>query len=256
MKLKILTLNLQHGGRLMDDILNFLKTENADILCMQEVYDGTIPSLERRLRSMETLKEHLNYSSHFFTPAFIDRTREGNVPGGNAVLARFPGRALSTSFFNEPLTERDPYLPETPESIGQIPRILQHVSLDTPAGQINVFNVHGVWDLDGDNYSDRRREMSQKIISAVSGRQNVILAGDTNAQPTNRAIKDIENHLTSVFGTELKSTFNMKRKTNPGYATARVDMIFVSPSIRVLEKQCHEVDVSDHLPLSATLEIA
>jgi endonuclease/exonuclease/phosphatase family metal-dependent hydrolase len=56
-----------------------------------------------------------------------------------------------------------------------------------------------------------------------------------------------------VFGEELKTTFNMKHKDNPGYATAAVDMMFISPDIKVSEKACPEVDVSDHLPLVVQL---
>lgn len=47
----------------------------------------------------------------------------------------------------------------------------------------------------------------------------------------------------------------MRRKSNPGYATSVVDMIFTSPDIRVVSKSCPDVDLSDHFPLIATLEI-
>jgi endonuclease/exonuclease/phosphatase family metal-dependent hydrolase len=32
-------------------------------------------------------------------------------------------------------------------------------------------------------------------------------------------------------------------------------MIFISPNIEVLAHTCHNVDISDHLPLSATIQI-
>jgi endonuclease/exonuclease/phosphatase family metal-dependent hydrolase len=68
-------------------------------------------------------------------------------------------------------------------------------------------------------------------------------------------MKNIEQYLTSVFGNNLKSTFNMRRKDNPGYATAAVDMLFVSPNIRIVNSECSDVDISDHLPVIATLEV-
>jgi endonuclease/exonuclease/phosphatase family metal-dependent hydrolase len=253
MTVKVVCLNLWLGGRLMDGIIDFLRQQDADILLLQEVFASDDPKAPANYRSLETITEQLPFRYSDFAPALVDNMPEGKVLSGNAVLSKFPIIDKDVIFFRESFSER-PH-PEDPQYMPSSPRNLQHVELETPAGKLNVYNFQGVWDLDGDNYSDRREEMSQKIITAVEGKKNVILAGDTNAQPTNKAMKDIEQHLRSAFGTELKSTFNMKHKTNPGYATARVDMIFTSPGIKALEKQCHDVDVSDHLPLSATLEI-
>jgi endonuclease/exonuclease/phosphatase family metal-dependent hydrolase len=97
--------------------------------------------------------------------------------------------------------------------------------------------------------------MAKAVVKMIKGKKKVVLGGDTNARPTNQAIRDIEQHVVNVFGHELANTFNMRRKDNPGYATSVVDMLFVTPNIRVLSKQRHDVDVSDHVPISAVLEI-
>jgi endonuclease/exonuclease/phosphatase family metal-dependent hydrolase len=67
-------------------------------------------------------------------------------------------------------------------------------------------------------------------------------------------MRAIEEHLTSVFGNSLTTTFNMRRKENPGYATAAVDLMYISNDLRVTGKDCPDVDISDHLPLVVTLE--
>jgi endonuclease/exonuclease/phosphatase family metal-dependent hydrolase len=253
MKLKVVSLNLWNGGRRMEPALNFLRSQDADIVFLQEVYNGESQEVEPRFRSMQVLEAELGYPHAEFAPAMLDTLPEGSFPVGNAILAKYPLHAQKTSFFNEPFHE----LKSTdPKTFKTMPRILQQAVCETPSGISNLFNVHGVWDLDGDNFGDRRRRMRDIILADIADNQNVILAGDTNAQPTNEMWLAIEECLDSVFGVELKSTFNMKHKTNPGYATARVDMIFTSPNIQVLEKQCHEADVSDHLPLSATVELS
>jgi endonuclease/exonuclease/phosphatase family metal-dependent hydrolase len=252
MKLRVVSLNLWNGGRLMDAALDFLEAEAADIVLLQEVYNGTDPSLDRRFRSMEVLQERLQYPHAAFAPAMLDTSVGDGIVAGSAMLAKYPIAPAETVFFNEPFHELDS---EDPETFKTMPRTLQHVTLALPAGSVDVFNVHGVWDLAGDNFGDRRRRMRESIVGAIEGKQRVILGGDTNAQPTNPMWQAVEQRVASVFGSELKSTFNMKHKTNPGYATARVDMLFLSPSIKVIEHQCHDVDVSDHLPLTATVEI-
>ena len=59
-----------------------------------------------------------------------------------------------------------------------------------------------------------------------------------------------------MFKDELKTTFNMKRKTDPGYAAAVVDMIFISKNIEVISHDCPQVDISDHLPLVCKFNIS
>jgi endonuclease/exonuclease/phosphatase family metal-dependent hydrolase len=252
MVLKVICLNLWQGGNLMDGILDFLATENADILLLQEVYDSTDATLPNNYRSIEVLTAALKYEHCEFAPAMLDKVPEGKVLSGNAIFSRFPLQPHEAVFFNEPFRERDAH---DPKEFPITPRNLQHVTASLPDHELNLFNFQGVWDLDGDNYSPQRKQMSDVIIKAIQGKPNVILAGDTNAKPTNPAIAAIEEYLHSVFGNELTTTFNMLRKDNPGYATAVVDMMFVSPTITVQDYACVNVDISDHLPLVVTLQI-
>ena len=254
MQLKFISLNLWLGGILQDNIIDFLEKENADIVVLQEVYsspDRTIPSHNR---SLEFLQE-LDYPYHHFAPALIDNYPWGKITEGNAVLSRFPIKTSNVTFFDKPFDPNKLREPFDPSTFPTTPRNLEHVVLETPAGEVNVFNLQGVWDLDGDSLSPQRQQMSDVILREIKGKESVILAGDTNAKYTNPAMRAIEEHLTNVFGDTLETTFNMKRKTNPGYATAVVDMIYISPSITIVNKTCPDVDVSDHLPLIATLNI-
>ncbi|HWZ66148.1 MAG TPA: endonuclease/exonuclease/phosphatase family protein [Patescibacteria group bacterium] len=253
MKFKFVCLNLWRGGELMDGILDFLAKENADIVVLQEVYDGHDQTLPRQYRSIQVLQDKFHYPYIDFAPTVIDVLPVGKVTSGNAVLSRFQIKGHDVTFFNEPFGERDA---NDPKTFPITPRNLQHVVLDIPGGEINVFNLQGVWDLDGDNVSEKRRNMSNVIIKAITGKQNVIVAGDTNAKHTNPVMRAIEGHLNSVFGDELTTSFNMHRKDNPGYATAVVDMIYVSKNIVTLEHDCPDVDISDHLPLTAWFEIS
>ena len=66
----------------------------------------------------------------------------------------------------------------------------------------------------------------------------------------------IEERLVNVFKNDHRATsFYMRHKTTPGYATAVVDLVFASSSIKVLEHQQYDDNVSDHLAISATIEI-
>jgi len=255
MIIKVVSLNLWHGGALFDDILPFLAEQDADIVLLQEVFNGEDRELPAQRRSMQILREKLNYPYDDFAAAFRDFDHtNGKAQRGDAILSKLPITARNNVFFSEggySETYRD-----VPGNYANCPRELEHVTLQTEVGKIDIFNLQGIWDMDGDNDSPARQKMSETILREIADKKYVILGGDTNARPTNPAILRIEKELKNVFAGELTSTFNMRRKTNPGYATSVVDMVLVSPNITVLEKSCPDIDVSDHLPLIATFELS
>lgn len=253
MTIKVISINLWRGGILLDKIIDFLRVESPDIVFMQEVHDGAAPELEPRLRSIKILTKELGYAYSAFAPAFLDIKTGTNE--GNAILSRFPLGEQQITFFREPYGERDEMDPATfPTS----PRNMQQMDCQTPAGTLHLVNFHGVWDLDGDNFGERRREMRDVILKTIEGKQNIIMAADTNARTDNQAIRDIASVIPSVFKNALVTTMNVRRKDLkkfPGYATAPVDIICASPNIKVASYSCPDADISDHLPLIATFEL-
>lgn len=235
----------------MDEILTFLKCENADVVLMQEVYDGHEPSWERKFRSMDVLRETLGYPHEHFAPAFLERTDFGKMEQGNTILSKYPIVESQVYYYDQPYGEREDKL----EYYERTPRNLQRVAIEVDGRTLQVFNTQGVWGKDGDD-NERRLMMAQTIVDAVKPFNSVVLAGDFNVQEKTKSMAMVEEHLVSVFRDDHRATsFNMRHKTNLGFATAVVDMLFVSPSIKVLEhRQCEE-NVSDHLALTTTLEI-
>lgn len=251
MKIKFLTLNTLHGGRFFDNLVKFVKDENPDIAFFQEVYNGRDESMERRFRAFEEFKKEFDFLPYaVFEPSLFD-TNRGDIGWGNAVFSKFPIKKSHALFFDLPLSHYPLGQGEDPSNV---PRNLLCTEIDLLGKTLYGFDIHGVWALNGDD-SPRRFQMLEVVKEAIKGKSPAVLAGDTNLLPTTQFVKEIEEDLKSVFGTSLKSTFNMKHKTKPGYATAAVDMIFVSPDIYVLEKRMPDADVSDHMPLISVFEV-
>lgn len=253
MKIKFLTLNLFEGGLLFDNIVDFLQKQKADIMVFQEAHNSFNEKLANNLRSIQLLAG--KFSSYYFrfAPMWVDNRAEGKIEFGNAVFSRFPIISENTVFFDIPF---DPnYKREDQKGdYTYIPRNMLHAEVKAEETNINIFNIHGIWGFDGRD-TKRRLKMGQTIIDNIKDKKNVILAGDFNLSPDTKTVGNIEKHLVSIFGEELTSTFNMKHKSDPGYAKAAVDMIFVSKNIKVMEKACPQVDVSDHLPLICSLKV-
>lgn len=252
MQIKVVSLNIWDGGRALDDAIAFIKQEDPDILGLQEVYDGTDSSWEQRFRTMSILREKLDYPYHDYAAEFIEDLDGRRIPQGNAVFSRFRIKDHQATFFIRP---REEHFLDRPENWGSISHNLQHLVLETSVGDIDYINFHGPKDNDGDNDSEYRQKTVNALLKEIEGRSRVIITGDTNARPTNASMQRLGEKISNVFGTSIATTFNMKRKDNPGYATSVVDMIFVSEVFEVLEKYVPQVDISDHLPLVVRLQL-
>lgn len=249
MSFKFICLNLWQGGKLFDEIVSWLREERADIIVLQEVYKSSDRSLERRYRSLAELKRALGLPHYCFAPAFMDY-REKVAEMGNGVLSKFPVKASRTVFYDVPYDNHF----ANREDFTWVARNLQHVCIEGGGGVVNVFNTQGIWGFDGDD-NERRLNMVRIIVKEIGDKKNVVLAGDFNVKEGTETVAAIENRLLNVFKGELKSSFNMKWKDNPNFATAVVDMIFVSQDVKVIQHYMPEVNVSDHRPLVAVLEV-
>jgi len=238
----------------MEELLDFLEREQPDILVAQEVLNSDDPATPQRYRSIEAIQSRMHFPAVEYAEAFIDNEQGHRFPSGNATFSRFPIVEHHIIPYDVPYGERTEH---NPQAWANTPRNLQHTVVQVDDIFWNVFNMHGIWDLVGERASDRRKKMCQTIADAVRGKTHILLAGDSNLKPTNPALKPIDELLTSVFGQELTTSFNIKRKDMvkfPGYGTAVVDLMYVGHDVRVLEHHCPQVDISDHLPLVAVVE--
>jgi endonuclease/exonuclease/phosphatase family metal-dependent hydrolase len=256
MLIKIISLNLWHGGRLFDQVTQFLEDQQADIMLFQEVYNGTDQNLARRFQTVSLLKKLLPNHAHIFSPAILDlRKKEGSIENGQLLLSKFPIISSGSIFFDIPFGEYDH---DAIQDFTNFPALMQVVRVKIDNRIFKLMNVHGPVNYDGTADTDRRLKMKAAILEQIKNEEPIILSGDFNVRPQTQTIRDIEQKLKNVFKDELITSFNLKRKdlkNEPGFADAVVDMMFVSPKIKILKKSCPQVDVSDHLPLIATLDV-
>ncbi len=254
MRFKFITLNVQHGGKLMDRILEFIKEERPDILFLQEAQESKDITEIPRFNTKHELQKNLLFPYYLFAPHYEVVVKGIRVLHGNAILSNYPLRMLGQIYFDSFFERVDHSAMDEAGDYSKLPHSMLCAEATVADSKINLFNVHGLWDKHGKD-TDRRSQMSRTIAEAIRNKPNCILSGDFNLNPDTEAIHNIEKYLTSVFGLSLESTFNMKRKTDPGFATAVVDQVFVSGTFRVLSRRCPSVDISDHLPLVCELEL-
>lgn len=253
MLLKILTVNIWNGEFTDSSLLPFLLQENADILLFQEMYNGNNREYPANFRAFDVIKKALHMPYTLFGPQFKAIYDTVQADRGNAVFSKFPLELVGNYFFGKSYVsiENEMTLGDWRDS----PRNLLHTSVALKDTTLDIFCIHGEWDFHG-NDSPARTHMGNVILDKIKGKEHVLLAGDFNMFPHTLCIDGIEEMLTNVFKDELKTTFNLKHKDTSAFGNSVVDMMFVSPEIKVVNHYMPDVDVSDHMPLIAELEVA
>jgi len=251
MKIKFLLLNLLEGGIYWENITRLIQRENPDILCLQEAFNGDIHQ-PINFQSITRLRALLPHYHYYFSPELFEIWPQGQGDQGNVIFSRFPITEEKTVFLHS--SYKRIFRPEKEDDFSHYPKNIQHVTIPLNEVSLHVFNLHGIWGRGGEDTPERLR-MSNIIVNEIKGKDPAVLMGDFNLKPHTKTIGLIEERMTNVFGNTLTTTFNMKHKTNPGYATAVVDMFFISSNISVISKTSPDDDVSDHLPFIVTIEV-
>lgn len=254
MKIKVLSLNTWMGGILWQPCYDFVTAQQADIILLQEIYSSVDDKLDPRFRSKLLFESKLSEFQSFFSAFICDlREKEGPIDNGNMILSRWPMVETETIFFDEPYASYDH---DNTVDFSQWAAGAQRVIVGLPGDKkLQIANLHGpVW-YEGAEPTERRMNMIKSLNTVCSQTLPTIIAGDSNATPDNPCWQKLDPRYTSVFNNQLKTTFNMRRKTNPGYATAAVDVFLISTGIKVMRAQCLDLDISDHLPIVVEIEI-
>lgn len=210
MLLKLLTLNTDHGGRPIEKLVNFLQKENAEIVCLQEVYNGANNALPKNFRSLTILKERLSYSYHSFFPTHAIILKNKKAFSGNLILSKFSINYSSFTFFNNFYQEFDFSGWFEKGDYSFVPRGLQEAIITIKNKKLNILNIHGPWGFDGKD-NEKRFQTLSIIQKKLKNKKNIILAGDFNLNPNTQFIKTLEEELINVFKNKIKTSFNVKK---------------------------------------------
>lgn len=220
-EIKIVSYNI-HSGLNKDmyptlfDIIDFLRISDADVICLQEVNESAKVGFQ-----VSSLKEELDMYSHF---------------GANVV--KYGSNYGMVTYSKYPIkSENHVYLYSQREQRG-----ILHTVIKVGKKNLNIVNVHlGLG-------KEEREIQLQELIDFVNGFEDepFIVVGDFNEgsiMMDNNIMKDVAKEMNKsnilTFATGLD----------------RIDYIFVSPNIEVLDYEVLIKSMSDHYPIVAKLRL-
>lgn len=242
---KVLTYNIAHGvghdGRLdLDRVAGVIRLSGADVVALQEV-DKYWDSRSDFVDQATALGKKLNMRVRF-APIYSLDPLEPDKPRreyGLAILSRYP----ITYFKNHELSRISSVEPE--KGVQKLPGFPEAV-INLRGRKIHLFNTHLSW-LDADL---RLLEAEEMLEIMGSARYPVVLAGDMNALPDAPEIDRLKEVMTDTFEEAGEGDGYTFPVPDP---VRRIDYIFASPEIRVLDSRVIEEEGSDHYGVLSTL---
>lgn len=229
--IRVMTYNLHNGadpkGHLgLEAIAQIIEREDPDVVGLQEVSRGWV--VNGSVDMLTWLSQRLG-----MVPVFGPAT---DAQWGNAVLTRLPVE----TYENIPLPTEDLLLK----------RAFMALSLDRGAEQpLTLINTHYHHKSDG---SAIREEQSVAILDYWNGTPNTIIMGDLNAE---HGDQEIDLYGEAEFGDVLDLTGVVPGYTNPvPDPFRRIDYIFITPDLEVVDAVIPADEASDHLPIAVTVK--
>lgn len=235
--MKIIQLNIW-GGKLGLQVVDFLKKEKPDFVCMQEVNDLKGRAGYKFFSTLEEIRDKSGFEYSAMSASYSSRYMERELEYGNAILSNYKILSSKTVFTRGEYRRNF----DIEKDDGNI-RNLQIAKVATDSGEINFLNHHGHHIQDsklGDDETVRQMRVIAGAIEKLNG--PVILCGDFNLSPESDSIKIIEEKLTNLsvkYG--LKNTYNQF-----GTSSAVCDYIFINDSVNISDFRMADEIVSDH----------
>ncbi len=241
--MKLITLNTW-GGILDKSLLEFfVKHQDIDIFCLQEIFhNGNRENLDEkywkyRLNLFSEIQQVLPKHQGFFSSQYMDCYG----------LAMFVKKDIEILEGGELFVYKNKNF--KPDGITSFhPRSIQYLKVRRNAHALYAINFHGMWNGGGKLDSPDRLEQSKKILEFTKDiKSEYVLCGDFNLLPTTQSLQMIENspvrNLIKEYGVISTRTHHYTKPEK------FADYIFVTKGIGVKDFKVLPDVVSDHSPV-------
>lgn len=238
--MKLIQLNIWQG-RLMLNVLRFLKDAQPDILCLQEVCDSP-EGRSSYYDNLQDIQKRMDYPYLCYAPTVDWMHGTLNVSFGNAVLSRYPIEQKAVVFTHGARAHNISF-----EKFGERNFNFQHVILTAPdGGRTHIVNHHGYWfdgPKTGNAESLQKMDKVADYIAALEG--PVILTGDLNLSPDAPSLARLNREMENLCLTHKITTTRNFTSFNP---VDVCDYIFVR-GVTAQSFRVHDDVISDHAAL-------
>ena len=225
MQVKVASWNIWKSKN-VDEVTDFLKKTNADIICLQEVVQTTTNNVTNN--AAHKISRALNFQYIYHAAVTSDR-HETEYDLGNAILSKYPIINSSCHFLSD-VSEYEHNAETEPRNV-----VIAEISLEDKT--LHVASTHLAYS-DYLHPSLLRTKQIHELVKHIPT-SSAILGGDFNNIVTDDELKPIWAFLKSADSQPTRPTWSvfptLKRDWEIKGLEYRIDNIFVAKDINVIE---------------------
>lgn len=239
MKVNIMTYNTQHCEHFIEKKIDFdaiakvIKDNGAEIVGLNEMR-GLGKNTEEFAEQVKELADRLGYYYYFAKAIEFDYDWMSG-PYGNGLISKYPILEAETISIPDPVEKKYDGYYET--------RCLLKAKIDVADG-LNVLVSH--FGLNPDEAENAVNTVIENLPA-----EKTVFMGDLNLKPEDKLLNPIREQLVDVATYSDKELLSWP-STGP---ERKIDYIFVSKDVKVLEADVPVVVASDHCPHTAVIEL-
>jgi endonuclease/exonuclease/phosphatase family metal-dependent hydrolase len=242
-KIKLLQWNVWYEEK-VDNIVNFIKQTDADIVCAQELI------AEASVNIPEAVAKACNYD-YYFQPTIIGGIEGQSLTMGNGIFSRFPILNKKYVYVQKEDPNNKSYETEN--------RAYLEVILNIGGKKLKVGTVHLSYSPAFAMTEKRLAEAGELLKAIEQNHEKFILTGDMNAKPDSPIIKRLEEMFIHADPNIDRPTWTTKPFSYQGFEADtldwRLDYVFATEDINVVTNKIITTQYSDHLPIYAEIQI-
>ncbi len=264
--MKLISLNVSLFDDNNSHLTKFLKEQNADIVCLQEVTRPLEKSTDEKYLSKDAIDSSTIDLKYFFYGAekIMDDFEIKDFHGKETFSFKFGGSlelgkytkskykiVKAQNIFLENSLSYSLDLSSWEEEQSRSVLVTDH---DLNGKKLRVLNYHGIWTRN--KLGNAKTLSANKTICklALNTGSEVIICGDFNLFPNTPSMKVFEKDFTSLVDKFGVKTTRPATNELSSFKRNVVDYIWVSKGLNVKNFEVVDTDVSDHFPLVLDFE--
>jgi len=242
--MKLISLNIE-VNRHYDTVLNFLKKEKADVICLQELLENDFPRFKKEL-GMEGVFKEFNY---------VNYKNDNNINGQKHGVAIFSKDIIDSGYIfyfgkeDNLLKSFKDYLSNENNKKNSV---LVWAEIKNSAGETFRFiSTHLPVTKEGES-SIYQLQVVDALLKTLDSIPEFILCGDMNAPRGKESFSRLAKRYKDNIPLEYKTSIDQKLHRVKGIMFV-VDGLFTTPSYDTLNVKLVD-GVSDHMAIVADIE--
>jgi endonuclease/exonuclease/phosphatase family metal-dependent hydrolase len=239
--IKFISVNIERDKH-FDTVLPFLKEQDPDVVCLQEVFEKDIPRFE------EELGMRGFYATMFLWPRVMG-DMEG-VSMGVAILTKLPVIGTLSQYYKSDPLHLGIFTGNDNETEA---RVLLSTAVDVSGVRYTLGTTHFTWTPHGSVDDRQRRDLKSLFGKTDEFKDGIVFAGDFNAPRGRETFDEIAKRFKDNIPTDYVTSLDPKLHRAPeDVKYLMVDGLFSTPEYDVSDVALH-FGVSDHAAIVAKI---